>query len=268
MSSIESYYDLNAQTEWERLAHHRVEFATTQRALAEYLPPPPARILDCGGGPGRYSILLASQGYEVTLLDLSQGNLALAQANASRAGVEIAAFVHGNALDLSAFVDKSFDGLLLLGPLYHLLRADERQQAVAEALRVLKPDGLLFSAFINIYSPFRDAIAQGFLQDYSQDPQQVQALVNHILTDQQVQTGFTDAWLAYPDQACALMEAVGARMLAMLSAEGIAAGYEHNFVDLEAAAFDFWADLNYRFCHDPHLLGSADHFLYIGKKGS
>ena len=34
---------------------HRTEFAVTWRVLAEHLPPPPARILDCGGGPDTMS---------------------------------------------------------------------------------------------------------------------------------------------------------------------------------------------------------------------
>ena len=50
------------------MMRHRTEFAVTKRALADYLPPPPARILDCGGGPGYYAIALTQQGYEVTLV--------------------------------------------------------------------------------------------------------------------------------------------------------------------------------------------------------
>ena len=53
------------------MERHRTEFAVTLRALDEHLPPPPAHILDCGGGPGRYAIALAQRGYTVTLFDLS-----------------------------------------------------------------------------------------------------------------------------------------------------------------------------------------------------
>ena len=47
--------------------------------------PPPARVLDCGGGPGRYAVELARWGYDVTLFDLSAGNLALAREKAAEA---------------------------------------------------------------------------------------------------------------------------------------------------------------------------------------
>jgi S-adenosylmethionine-dependent methyltransferase len=40
--------------------------------LLEHLPPPPAPVLDVGGGAGHQSFPLAQDGYEVTLLDSSQ----------------------------------------------------------------------------------------------------------------------------------------------------------------------------------------------------
>lgn len=79
MGYVAVHYDAHPEHEWERLQRHRTEFAVTLRALDTYLPPPPATILDIGGGPGRYAIELARLGYEVTLLDLSQANLALAK---------------------------------------------------------------------------------------------------------------------------------------------------------------------------------------------
>jgi 2-polyprenyl-3-methyl-5-hydroxy-6-metoxy-1,4-benzoquinol methylase len=65
-------------------------FAVTMRTLGDYLPQPPAKILDIGGGPGRYAI--TQRGYEVTLFDLSQGCLDLAKAK--EAGVELAGYEH------------------------------------------------------------------------------------------------------------------------------------------------------------------------------
>jgi 2-polyprenyl-3-methyl-5-hydroxy-6-metoxy-1,4-benzoquinol methylase len=48
----------------ERVQRHRTEFAVTLRALNAALPPTPARVLDIGAGPGRYSVALAAQGYQ------------------------------------------------------------------------------------------------------------------------------------------------------------------------------------------------------------
>ncbi|MBO0850048.1 MAG: methyltransferase domain-containing protein, partial [Pseudonocardia sp.] len=43
--------------------------------LLEHLPPPPAPVLDVGGGAGHQSFPLAQAGYDVTLLDSSQAML-------------------------------------------------------------------------------------------------------------------------------------------------------------------------------------------------
>jgi len=57
--------------------------------------------------------------------------------------------MQGNALDLSAFADASFDVVLLMGPLYHLANATDRDRAIAEAKRVCAKDGSIFFAFIS-----------------------------------------------------------------------------------------------------------------------
>ena len=48
---------------------HRVEFERTKEILMRYLPPPPAQILDLGGGPGAYAFWLAHKSYKVHLVD-------------------------------------------------------------------------------------------------------------------------------------------------------------------------------------------------------
>ncbi len=260
MSTVESFYDSNAQTEWQRFDRHRMEFAITKRALAEHLPPPPARILDCGGGPGRYAIHLAKLGYDVTLLDLSQGNLSLARQKAVEQGADIADFIHGNALDLSRFPGASFDAVLLMGPLYHLLEKSDRDRAVREAMRVLKPGGPLFAGFITFYAPFRDAIAKGYLRDFYEDPGQMESLLNQ----QNASEGFTDAWFTKPDEIIPWLESLGLHTLAMLAVEGVTAGHEQHMNALDDDAFEFWANLSYRFSADPHLWGGADHLLWVG----
>jgi S-adenosylmethionine-dependent methyltransferase len=263
--NVSAYYDRNAAVEWDRLERHRTEFAVTLRALRQYLPPPPAAILDVGGGPGRYAIALAAAGYRVTLADLSKANLALAAEKAQAAGVTLAQILPVNALDLSPLGTAVYDSVLLLGPLYHLLTAVERQQAVAEARRVLKPNGLLFAAFITRFAPIRDA-AQGYPERLLENREYMERLLQTGVHDQA--HGFTNAYFAHPDEISPFMEAAGFATLGLIGCEGVVAGHEEKINTLQGEAWELWVDLNYRLGQDPALRGVADHLLYIGRNAS
>ena len=56
--------------------------------------------------------------------------------------------VPGNAPDLSRSEERSFDTVLLFGPICHLHRLEDQKKCIAEAKRVCKPDGTIFFAFI------------------------------------------------------------------------------------------------------------------------
>jgi SAM-dependent methyltransferase len=75
----------------------------------------------------------------------------------------------GDARELDA-ADASYDAVLLLGPLYHLVEAADRAQALAEARRVLRPGGLLAAAGISRYLSLLETGAAGTLTPGRVDP--------------------------------------------------------------------------------------------------
>ena len=80
--AVRAYYASFGEREWARLENPddgAVEFAITCHTLATYLPQE-ARVLDIGGGPGRYAIWLAQWGHRVVLADFSPELLSLARA--------------------------------------------------------------------------------------------------------------------------------------------------------------------------------------------
>lgn len=119
-------------------AHGQLEFARTQEMLRRVLPAAPVPILDVGGGPGAHARWLAADGYDVELVD----PVPLHVQQAERAAVAAQPFTVrlGDARDLPA-PDRTADAVLLLGPLYHLDAAG-RRQALAEAIRVVRRDGV------------------------------------------------------------------------------------------------------------------------------
>lgn len=266
MSSIvEGFYDSNAEREWARLDAHRTEFAVTMRALSDYLPTPPATILDVGGGPGRYSIALAQSGYDVTLLDLSSAELEFARAKAEEAEVALADYRHANALDLSELSPGSYDAVLLMGPLYHLLTEDERRRALLEARHVLTDRGVIFASFITRYAPLR--YAAKFQPDLliKGDPPWKELLAHG--QNRPTQAGyFTEAYFAHPSEIVPLMESCGFEILDLVGCEGVVARIEERVNELNGELWQAWVELNYQVGKDPSLHGASEHLLFVGRK--
>lgn len=125
--------------------HGAVEFLTTMRYIRQYAKPG-ARVLEIGAGTGRYSHALARLGHPVDAVELVAHNMEVFQQNTQPG--EAVTITQGNALDLSAFADGCYDITLLLGPLYHLYCREDKQQALREAIRVTKPGGVIFAAYV------------------------------------------------------------------------------------------------------------------------
>lgn len=143
---VAAFYDEYGAAEWDRLGEGidgRAEFTFTTRELAAALPDT-GRVLDAGGGAGRYAVWLAERGYEVTLVDLSREQVAIAEEQAAEHGVASRVDCHrGTVTDLALAAD-SFDAVLCLGgPLSHLLAESDRATAVRELVRVARADAPL-----------------------------------------------------------------------------------------------------------------------------
>jgi S-adenosylmethionine-dependent methyltransferase len=259
----EPFYDKFAPKEWERLERHRTEFAVSLRAINEFLPKPPCSVLDVGGGPGRYAIELARQGYSVTLLDISGENLRLARQKANEAQVSLAGIIHANAVDLGELDSASYDAVLLMGPMYHLLSHQKRIQAIQEAMRVLKPGGRLFAAFITRFAPFR-YVANGEPAWLAENPEYALQLLETGIHDRP--TEFAKAYYVHPDEVMPLMESCGLGTLRLVCCEGVVAGHEDKVNELTGEGWEAWVDLNYRLGQEPTLYGASDHLLYVGEK--
>lgn len=129
-----------------------IEFERTKEILLEKLPKPPAVIYDIGGAYGEYAWWLASLGYEVHLFDLSKTNIAMSAELATEyPGVTLACATVSDARAIPR-PDKSADGVLLMGPLYSITEYEERILAIRESRRLLKDNGILFTASLTPYS--------------------------------------------------------------------------------------------------------------------
>ena len=129
-----------------------IEFERTKEILLDKLSPPPAVIYDIGGAYGEYAWWLASLGYEVHLFDLSETNIRMsAELSDEYPGLSLKS---AEVCDARAIArpDKSADAVLLMGPLYSITEYEERILTIMESRRVLKDNGVLFSAALTPYS--------------------------------------------------------------------------------------------------------------------
>jgi S-adenosylmethionine-dependent methyltransferase len=264
--AVQNLYRSAPEREWQRMDRHRTEFAVTLRALDAHLPPAPARMLDCGGGPGRYAIALAQRGYEVTLFDLSPELLAMAREKAVEAGVTLSGFEQGTATDLSRFADDSFDAVLLMGPLYHLLDEAERKQALAEAYRVVKPGGPVFAAFIARYAAYIDAAARYPERAIEEAQEYLHIAQTGLLPPRSDGDAAFTAYFAHPSEVAPLCHSVGLDIDAILGVEGLVSLREQLVNALEGPAWEFWVDVNYQIAHDPAIHGGVEHLLAVCRK--
>lgn len=168
-TNVARLYDSIAEHEDTRLAKHPMEREITFRSIAEGLASQGSdasdakkRIADIGGGPGRVAFRLADQGHHVDLRDLTPSLIEIAKKEQeNRRGsstATLASLAIGDALDesLCGLEGGSYDAVLLLGPLYHLMEEHEQAKAVQSALKLAKKDGLVYIAFVSVAAHLRD----------------------------------------------------------------------------------------------------------------
>lgn len=267
-SHIIDYY--SAYDEQVRLsqAWGQIEYVRTQNIICRYLQPPPAVVLDVGGAAGRYACWLARQGYQVHLVDPVPLHVRQAQA-ASDAQPEtpIASCQLGDAREL-AFDDASADAVLLMGPLYHLVEAHGRHQALKETYRALKRSGMVFAVGISRFASTIDGLASGYFLDPS-----FREIMRRDLQDGQHRnpTGnpayFTDTFFHHPRELAAEVTAAGFELQALLAIEGI--GYMMQEFDRHWAIEShrqFLLELIAKTEQEPALIGASPHLMCVATK--
>jgi len=219
---VRRYYDGDPEREWTRLErpYRRLELATTIHLIERYFPLN-GRIADVGGGPGRYTAELLRRGYRVTLVDFSPRAIAFAERQLADQGLSAEQLLCADACDLSALSTGSFDGALCMGPMYHIIEPADRERALREVARVLKPGAPAIIAFLNPWGILRAGLAE-FPEAFSQFD-----LVHALLADW-VQSGeqeaFTEAVFLTPPQALRELKEAGFAVLSYAGAEAFAAG--------------------------------------------
>ena len=258
---VQDFYDANPLGEFNRIAN-RPEFLLTCRMLDRYIRPGD-KILDIGGGPGRYSLYLAEKGCDVTLFDLSPENIKFAGEKSAELNLTIKT-ITGDAREADKLTCEKFDNILLMGPMYHLLEENDRITAVNAALNLLKPNGIIFVSFINTLA--------GFIYYMKFQPDCVQWENEKDFIDKTVERksfdadAFTKAFFIDHGDILPFMSQFSLEKLHLFGQESITSPCENNIMSQPKEIIDLWFDLCERIWEREDLLSWSEHLMYVGRK--
>ncbi|UZO79811.1 class I SAM-dependent methyltransferase [Aquimarina sp. ERC-38] len=145
--NIELFY--NKASEETRLNNGMgiFEFERVKELIEKYIPFPNSKIIDIGGGTGKYSEWLARKGHQVCLVDPVYKHVKLAQKRSNKLKNKFSIEL-GESRNLK-FQSNFADLIILHGPLYHLQNRKDRDQSIREAKRILKNGGIILGFAIN-----------------------------------------------------------------------------------------------------------------------
>ena len=134
-----AYFRENA-AQWHRIRSLYVDEGEVETALVEIIAASETRdLLDIGTGTGRMLEILAPRVQNALGIDQSREMLSIARVNLEQSGLDNASVRLGDMYQL-ALPDASFDAVVVHQVLHY---ADRPAAAIAEAARVLRPNGIL-----------------------------------------------------------------------------------------------------------------------------
>ena len=255
---LNNYY--NEWNEDDRLLSRfgQVEFLTTIRFIEKYLKPG-MKVLEVGAGSGRYSHYFARKGYEVHAVELVERNIE--DFKKKTLPGENITIVQGDAVNLRMLKDDEYDIVLHLGPMYHLFDDADRKAAVSEALRVTKPNGIVFMAYIlNEMAILNYFFRNGHINE--KETREYIVASNWRLP-QSIRKHLTFYRI---EDINALMSGFNVNRLHLVGAEMLSGGIRELLLTLSDEELLYYADYIYSICERPDMIGLSGHLLDIFEK--
>ena len=255
---LENYY-----SEWnedDRLLSRfgQVEFLMTIRFVEKYLRPG-MKILEVGAGTGRYSHYFARKGYTVHAVELIERNIAgFKEKTLPNETVSIA---QGDAVNLCMVKDNEYDIVLHLGPMYHLSTDSERKAAVSEALRVTKPNGKVFMAYIlNEMTVINYYFRNGHINEK-------EARENIISSNWRFEENKRKHLAFYRiEDIDALMRGFDVKRLHLVGTEMVSGAMRELLLSMADEEFFYYTEYIYSICERADMIGMSGHLLDIFEK--
>jgi len=264
ISDIQALYDNSPEREEERLDRHQLELALTWRYLERYLPAS-GYVLELGAAGGRYTIELARRGFQVTALDLSARQTELSRRKAVAAHLDdLIRYMVGDARDLSLLIGESYDAVLIMGPLYHLIYEEDRRSVLHQAYGLLRPGGLVATAFICRFGILGDLLKE--MPEWITHTAEVTSVLEWGRDPEDWPRGGFRGYFARPEEIIPLHETEGFETLKLASVEPCIGADDESYNRLSEPLRSLWLDTFFRVSAEPSLLGASRHLLYLGRR--
>lgn len=268
-SKVKSYY--TQFNEWSRLdaPSGQLEFELTKKIIMKYLNDDD-KILDLGGGPGRYTIELAKLGYMMSLADKSKELLNQARAKIDKLALtNVEAINEVNAIDLSIYDDDSFDVVLLMGPLYHLTKYDERIRCLKEVHRILKQNGLIIASYIPYLSGTIGIIDRFFYAPSHVGKENLKQVFDSGVFINKDTKGFQEGYYPSTRELEELTHSIGFKKECIRSIRGFGFNREEEILKLKdnnEEMYNSIINLIDKTAEESAIIETCAHALYVGRK--
>lgn len=256
MNFLENYYTTHDEDGRLLSQHGQVEYITTQKYIHEYLRS--GSILEIGAGTGRYSVSLAKEGFNVTAVELLEHNIKILHQKLE--GTETITVLQGNAVDLSALSDNTFDMTLVLGPMYHLYTKEEKIRALSEAVRVTKPKGYIFVAYcMNEPTVIQFVFQRNMLSEVLEN--------NMVTANWHCKSEPKDLFeLVRTEDIAELDGELAVARIKLIATDGATNYMRECFDSMDKETFAKWVEYHLSTCERQDLIGASHHTLDILQK--
>ena len=234
--------------------HGNVEYLTTLKYINKYVKKN-SSIIEVGAGTGRYSIELYLEGYDVTAVELVKHNLKVIEKKCNSIKC-----IQGNAIDLKKISSDSFDAVLLLGPMYHLISNEDKVKALEEAKRIVKKNGLIFISYcMNEYAVITHAFKDNHIIESIEN--------NNLDNNYHIISKSNDLYsMVRLEDINYLKNTCNLKRVKILSQDGPSEYIKSTINSMNDKEYEYYLEYHFKTCERKELLGSGRHILDILKK--
>ena len=246
---LSSFYNKFNENKRLDTRHGQVEFLTSLKYIHEYLKHGD-RIVDIGAGPGKYSLYLKNEGYDVTAVEYVRPNIGMLRAKDKDIKI-----VEASAVDLSMFKDDQFDVGIMFGPMYHLYKKEDKLKALNEAKRICRK--YIFVTYImNEYAVIEYAFKDGHYKE----------IKDKLSDDFHIDDPDNLFFQSRIEDIDELNELAGLKLIRRFAADGPTDYMRSTINAMDDETFEAYLKFHQVTCERKELLGASSHVVDVLEK--